>query len=225
VLAQQLEPGDFVLWSDDRLPTPQGRGFANVRFVVVGADLNYRTGIKQYRLLRDYYNELPQSLGQIAPTLRPRIPDFNGLTVSIQVTSEGDASFDATLDHGGVWADLLTTGGFVRVLSPAIHNPTDQDDPAGWGEVYGEITGVVFDAGTNRSTLTVTFDASWERGGLTLRDVITPDSVLSLVDRRPPDANPQGVLIEPIQSQLAAVNDFLSFAAKQSFQRNFSVIG
>ena len=149
VLRQNLQPGDFVLWSDDRIPTPQGRGFTGIRFVVVGADLNYKTGIKVYRLLRDYYNELPQSVGQIAPTLSHPLPSLNGLSVTLTVGSQGDASFDATTAHGGIWASLLAGGGYVRVVSPDFHNPTDQNDGAGWGEAYGQINGVRFDPGTN----------------------------------------------------------------------------
>jgi hypothetical protein len=226
VLRQQLEPGAFVTFSDDRIPTPQGRGFSSVRFVVVGADLNYRTGQKNYRLLRDYYNELPQSLGQIAPTLKPRLPEFVGpLQVNLTLTSEGDASFNALTDHGGIWSDLLSVGGLVHVVNPEIHNPTDQDDPSGWGEAYGTIDSVTFDAGTNRSVIGVSFNAAWVRGNVTLEALFSTSAVVSLVDRRTPASNPEGALIEPIGSQLAGGNDFLTFSSRQSFQRNFSVIG
>lgn len=226
VLAQNFEIGSFVLVTNDRLPTPQGRGLVGVRHIVVGADLNYRTGIKTYRLLRDYYNDLPQSVGFIAPSLSASPPIVRDPTLfEIPLSSLGDSSFDPSGDHFGIWNSLQGVGGFVHVVNPSVHNPTNQNEVEGWAECYGRVTQVIPDSGTGQGRLVVEVDPAWTRGGVTPEQLLTRGAFLSLVDRRPEDSNPQSALIEPIGSQLASANDFLTFAARVSFQRNFSVIG
>jgi hypothetical protein len=227
VLQQNFEIGEFVLLTNDRLPTAQGRGLVSVRHTVTGADLNYRTGIKTYRLLRDYYGDLPQSVGFIAPSLTPPggALDNGGGLFEIPAQSIGDLAFNPATDHLGIWLDLENVLGYVHVLSAELHNPTDQDDREGWGEAYGQIVGVIPDVGTGLGRLVVQFDAAWNRGGVTIEALLTPSAILTLVDRRPASSNPQGALIEPIAAQLAVGNDFLALSASVSFQRNFSVIG
>lgn len=228
VLKQNLEIGDFVLVTNDRLPNPTtGRGMTSVRHIVVGADLNYRTGEKTYRLLRDYFGTIGASVGFIAPTLRPEIPEsLGGGVFEIPAGSLGDPSFNPAGDHDGLWEDLEDVGGFIHILNPDIHNPTDQADREGWAEAYGQVIGVVSDGGTGQGRLIVQFDASWDRGGVTVEQLLTPNAIVSLVDRRPADSNPQGALIAPIEAQLSTGIDLLAYSAGvSSFQRNFSQIG
>lgn len=227
VLAQNLEMGAFVLVTNDRLPTPQGRGLVSVRHIVVGADTNYRTGQKTYRLLRDYYGALPSATGNIAPTLRPFTPivDPGGLTFEVPLGSLGDVAFNPATDHSGIWQQIADDLGFIHVLNPDFHNPTDQDDREGWGEMYGQILGVISDPGTGLGRLIVAVDPAWSRSGITPTDLFTSSAIVSLVDNRPAQSNPQNAQIQPIAAQLAPASDFLAFSARVSFQRSFSVIG
>lgn len=228
VMAQNLEIGRFVLVTNDRVPTPQGRGLVNIRHIIVGGDTNYRTGEKTYRVLRDYYGELPGGVGNIAPTLTlPLSPivDPGGLTFEIPLTSFGDVAFNPATDHSFVWQQIADDIGFVHLMNPAFHNPTDQNDVEGWGEMYGQIVGVISDAGTGLGRLVVAVDPAWARAGITPTDLCQPGAIVSLVDSRPPASNPQGALIQPIAAQLAPDLDILAFSSRVSFQRSFSVIG
>jgi len=79
------------------------------------------------------------------------------------------------------------------------------------------------------SKISLAFDASWTRGGLTLAD-IGNFGFVCLSDRRLTDSNVEGVLIEPIANQLfngGLGDDFLKFAPSTGlpFDQHFSLIG
>jgi hypothetical protein len=86
---------------------------------------------------------------------------------------------------------------------------------------------IAFVAGVSKIELNI--DASWIRGGLTISD-LGSFAFVCLTDRRLPDSNVEGVIIEPIAEQLfdgGNGDDFLKFAPSTGlpFDQHFSKIG
>jgi len=225
---QQFDPGDVVQWTDKRIPTPEGIGFENVRFLVVGKDVNFQTSIATYRLLRDYYNETSTTEGKVAPCLLiDQVIKRNGVYFTVDVKCIGDQAFDVVASADGIYASLAGDFGRARLFFPMEHNPipTDEEERPGYLECSVNVFYVAELAGAHRMILQV--DADWERGGFTRYDLIRRGARLYLTDRRDDDHNPEGVLIEPYDEQLYADGDGLDFAKwgeTTTFDRNYTLI-
>jgi hypothetical protein len=225
-----LSFADFVYWNGgDDVPTADGFGFPDdTVFLVTGINLKIGQGEAIVRIVRDTYNEsqvTTTDAGLIAPTLRPgAIVNLGGLQYQIDVTSLGEAAFDITTDHEGIWADYVNRGGLIHITIPT-HAAAGTDhhiERDGYLEAYATVDQVDFTGGV--STLTVTFDAAWERdGNLIAADILLEDeSFISLSDRRLADVNPQGDLIEPITEQLhngGSGSNFIKVSGAQTLDR------
>jgi hypothetical protein len=217
--------GDHVLWTDPGVAMPEGRGFSSLRFLVVGADVNWRTGIKTYRLMRDYYNEAASAQeGLIGPTLNVEYhrPGAIAKTYDLDLSSLGDSTFDATTTHQGIWSSLKNVGGWVRFRRPlqGVVGPLERDGELEW---YGQVIAVSRDAGRPEiSRMTVSIEDAWARGpyATVLSLFESGTTRLTLADRRTAEVTVLGSLIEPSAAQLAAGG--VGFARVSGIQRDVS---
>ncbi len=225
---QQFDPGDVCQWTDKRIPTPEGIGFANVRFLVVGKDVNMRELTATYALLRDYYNETTTTEGKVAPCLLiDQVLHRTGNDVVVDVFSIGDPDFDIGASYDEIYQELVNDGGYVRIAYPLAHNPeaTEADDRPGWLECYAVVSSVRQRGRVSRMTLTL--DPSWVRGGFTSYDLIRRGARVYMTDRREDDQNVEGVLIEPNYRQLYSDGtgfDFAKWGNESTFDRNYTLI-
>lgn len=227
---QQFDPGDVVQWSDKRLPTPEGIGFANVRFLVVGKDVNFQESTATYRLLRDYYNETSTTLGRVAPCLLiDQVIRRSGNVFTVDVISVGDQDFDVAVSYDEIYNEFIADTARLRIFYPLLHNPAsvDEEERPGYLEGSASLTAIDsldFRGRINRLTLTVS--ALWARGN-TLYDIIRRGARIYFSDRREDDQNAEGVLIEPHYLQLYADGtgfDYAKWGATPTFDANYTLI-
>jgi hypothetical protein len=227
-----FEVGDIILWTEPSIavPTPTGHGVTNLQMLVVSVEVDFATGRQMILALPDATNLVSASAGQIAPTLRVEsIVSSGPTTITLEVTSVGETGpFDITSAHDNIWSELQAVTGRVRLVSYGFHNPVGQQERTpGWAEASGTVATIAFVAGVSRIELNI--DASWIRGGLTISD-LGSFAFVCLTDRRLPDSNVEGVIIEPIAEQLfdgGNGDDFLKFAPSTGlpFDQHFSKIG
>jgi hypothetical protein len=217
---------DFVTWSNDEVLSSSGRGVSG-NFIIFGLAFDWKTGIALLRLIPDTFNVSQTTIaeGQIAPTLRPvAVTPVSSLVVDVEVESLGDAAFDATTAHGGIWQELLDLEIPIHVTRPAEHNAEGALERDGWLESYPTITSIT--VGATTSTLRLTFPAAWERDGFMVSDLVdVGDTFLSLPDRRDSAANAAGDLIEPPELQLVDGEAFAAVARPGSLFRQLTKMG
>jgi hypothetical protein len=217
---------DFVSWSNDEVLSSEGRGVSG-NFVIFGLAFDWRTKMAKLRLIQDTFNTAQTAVaeGQIAPSLRPvAVTPVSGLTVDIELESLGEAAFDATTAHGGIWQELLDLAIPIHITRPAEHNAEGALERDGWLESYATIASIT--VGATTSTLRVTFDAAWERDGYTLSDLVdVGDTYLSLPDRRNAEVNVQGDLLEPPELQLSGGEAFALVTRPASIFRQLTKMG
>ncbi len=229
---QNFEVGDALLWSDPKIPTPEGRGFSLQRYLVVRRDANYRQAEVNYGLLRDYFNENDMTESVVAPALEivsvtRRVLATYSL-VTVQVRSIGETNWDFSEDLE-IWTTLHADSAWVRVYHARHHNPVGETEREGYLECSAMITGDLFsDAAARRYELTLRVHESWDRGGFTAPyDILRRGARLVLSDYRPDDTNPEGILIEPHPEQLSmdgTGKDFAKWGAVQTFDRSYTLL-
>ncbi len=228
--AQTFDPGDVVQWTDKRIPTPEGIGFTNVRFLVVGKDVNFQEETATYRLLRDYFNETTTTESRVAPCLRIEQVLSRAGFYKLEVVSIGDpVNFQVDSSYDEIYNELQAEGSKLRLFFPLEHNPdpTNEEERPGYLEAYGEIVQIDLLDGGKRSVIHLDIDANWERGGFTLYDIVRRGARIYFTDRREEDQNPQGILIEPNYLQLYADGlgfDYAKWGNEQTFDANYTLI-
>jgi hypothetical protein len=198
----------FVTYSNDDVLSDAGTGVSGT-WILLGYSLDWQTGKVLARIVLDTFNEgysdQPAVADNVsAPALIPtRQPlPLGGTSYRIPVQPIADKGIDIADLAGGLFSDLVTAGGYIKVTCPIQSIATEIE---GYLDAYGTIDAIGYDAGTRTSYIDVTFDASWERGGHTLLgDILTPgEAVLSLTDYRPDGTHPQsGATIQPPAAQL-----------------------
>lgn len=228
---QVFDPGDVALWSDKKIPTPEGRGFSGVSFFVVTKDVNRREGVATYKVLRDYYNDTTTTTGRVAPALeitqvlrRQNGPPY---LVDLEVKSIGEpVGWDLNGGDLDIWTTLRDDEARVRIYYPREHNPDAEDERPGWLECSAQVIAVNLSGYPNRLQLAI--DTSWTRGGFTvLYDLIQRGAKIVLSDYRSDETNPEAALIEPHPQQLyldGAGLDFAKWGATKTFDRGYTLI-
>ncbi len=231
---QTFDPGDVVQWTDRRIPTPDGIGFANVRYLVVGKDVNFIEETASYRLLRDYFNETTTTESRVAPCLKIDQVVSRASFYVVDVVSIGDPEgFDAASSYDEIYNEMVNDGGMhLRIFYPLEHNPdpTDVEERPGYLECYAEIIQIdTLDSSSKIiSRLHLDIDAgAFERGGFTLYDIVRRGARIYFGDLREPETNPTGSLINPHYSQLYADGsgfDYAKWGNEQTFDANYTLI-
>lgn len=228
---QVFDPGDVALWSDNKIPTPEGRGFSGVSFFIVTKDVNRREGVATYKVLRDYYNDTRTTAGVVAPALeitqvlrRQSGPPY---LVDVEVRSIGEpVGWEVGSSDLEIWLSAYENNGRLRVYYPKEHNPDAEDERPGWLECSATVSAISLDGYPNRLQLSI--DTDWTRGGFTvLYDLIQRGAKIVLSDYRSAETNPESALIEPMPEQLyddGFGNDFAKFGASKTFDRGYTLI-
>jgi len=215
-----LEFGDSVTWSDSKIPTPTGLGISG-SFFIVGIDKNFDSGIINLKLLRNNLTEnnaIAESTGVIAPSVTvDRVnPTGTANNFDLSVILDGATAFDPNSDFNGIFQDLITDVGLIKIQHFG-HNPTTVGETVGALEGFGVINSYRFDGA--ETILNVTMNSSWARSNKVASDIIKAGSVIELPDRRTSDTNLQGVLIEPHANTLPKTNNYINVSPIKSLTR------
>jgi hypothetical protein len=211
--------GDLVLWTDNSIPTPAGRGIANLRMKVIGRDVELFSGDQTLLLLPDNLNTLTASEGFLAPALRivaSEVSDTLDVSCFVELLGDDDGSFDITTTLG-IYQTLSANSGYVRVINEEGHNPSSER--AGWLEMSARVGGIGYDA-AGRNLIELAPNGAWERAGYTIADIVAPGvSYLVLQDLRN-EANPLGIAIVPDVDQGPLGFDFAWIAPSDGMPPN-----
>jgi hypothetical protein len=199
--------GDTLQIDDDMIPNKQtGRGVDNRQVIVFSVDVNAPKGVQTIRAIRDPLNVLSMStVPMIAPAYRcSALYDITRSGSDIDITFAldkiGYQSFD--IDNEQVIAELDTYNGYVRVICPALHNPTTgSKERAGYFEYYGKVLSYA-DKGTLTQLLTIRVKDVWERDSKTLDgNFVADQTFIVLTDCRIAAGSVENLLITPIANE------------------------
>ncbi len=227
---QSFNPGDVCSWTDKRIPTPDGIGFTNVRFLVVGKDVKFLTATATYRLLRDYYNETTTNESRVSPCLIiDQVIKRAASVYTLDVRIVGAPTADLEADFDEFYHELESVNGRLRIVYPLEQNPeaTLEEEREGYLEASATLMDVTFLSTMNVNRLVVNVDPSWARGGFTLYDVIRRGARILFTDRREDNLNPEGALIEPHYTQLYAGGagfDYAKWGNDATFDQAYTLI-
>ncbi len=230
LLEQTFDVGDVVQWSDPRIPTPEGLGFENLRFIVVGKDVNFQECTANYRLLRDYYNETSTTEGRSAPCLLiDQVIKRDGALFTVDVRSIGDPLFQIDTSYDEIYNEFLPDEAKLRVYYPLEHNPipTNEEERPGWLECAVSIQSWFSDIRGHVNRLVVQCKSTWERGGFTYYDLLRRGARIAFTDRREEGQSQESTIIEPHYLQLYADGtgfDYAKWGDVQTFDRNYTLI-
>jgi hypothetical protein len=225
--------GDLVTLTEPSIPTASGMGVTALPVIVVGLDRDMESGRLIAHVMQDVVNQAAEasaSTGKRAPALKITASvNTSGATYELTVTAPGDGSFNITTSYGGIFQDLADDGGRVRIVNPARHNPTAENEIPGPLECSAEVDSVSHVAGVNK--ITVTIPVAWTRGGFTTGNLVEVGGFVCLQNLRPAATNPEGATIQGHASQgydSGSGRDFAVFSPvsrKPRFDSRRSLIG
>lgn len=220
-LADGLEFGDAVNWSNADVVTPSGRGISG-QFFVVGIDLDFDAGVCHYKLLKNtlYSAQVPATEGHIAPSL-----GVVGLAEPIgtdsiwaDITPVSGASFDFNNGWGGLFGDIQADGYPLHVHNFG-HAPVGDQEPIGSIGAHINITDVRRDGQGYVTQLRLTLTSpSYLRGSVaSISDLlVVGETRLSLPGVVPAAADLGGATIEPHPTAAPAFGNFASIQPRNS---------
>lgn len=227
---QNFDPGDVIQYTDPRPPTPEGRGFNAVRFLIVSKDVNYRLATVTYKVLRDYFNESTTTAGYISPALEivdiiaRSSPGLNRVVCQVKVVGSNLSPWVIA----SIWDTLIADGGRVRVYYPDAHNPESEQEREGYAEVSAYAYQRDVDTRRRLYTLTLEIDPAWDRDYVTAwYTVVRRGARIVLTDYRIGEANPEFNLIEPHDLQLYSDGeggDYAKWAGFKTFDNGYTLI-
>lgn len=233
--------GDRVSLTEPNIsiPTPQGYGVVDRKFISTGMDVDVQKGVLTALLVPDAIDQFENaSTGQIAPALEISsivsvVDNGSHYRVRVQVDSVGEAAFNIVTDHAEIWSDLLGASGYVRIVNVRfngfVDSPNGPLDRLGWMECYGVVSDVEHLAGSNFIQIDVS--KQWEHDSVTIAVLVPVGGYILLTDLRAAATNRENVDIAPIAEQLFNNGDGDDFAkhAPQApslpFDNHFTRIG
>lgn len=211
-IADGLEFGDAVLWSDPSIPTPQGLGIDD-DFFIVGVDFDFDGGNATLKLLQNTLTVAPTvtQTGKISPTLNiiSKTP-LSSTNIEVVVVRPDGATFDPSLDFDGIFDEIRNNSGYVKVDS-YDHAPVGEKESRGSVESQPIIVGITTVGPT--TTIELEFDAAYLRGSYTTADslITVGETKLNLPAQMTAEVSLPGVAIEVDAKALPTQGNFISF--------------